>query len=103
MELVISPEASSYIGDRGGRVYLWQEAVGRSWVTDHMGFIDPNRKIPFTPVWFDGVALMLADDLELPGSIRIRLNRVPRRLRVEWEGERWGRRGGAEGAADYGG
>jgi hypothetical protein len=67
-----------------------------------MAFIDPSREIAFTPVWGDGVALMLADDLEPPKSISIRLNRFPRRVRVEWDGERWGWRGGAEGAPSGG-
>jgi hypothetical protein len=102
MELVITPEAASYIGSRGGRLYLWQEAVGKSWATDHSAFIDPSREIAFTPVWVDGVALMLADDLEPPTSIRIGLSRFPRRVGVEWDGERWGWRGGAEGAPNGG-
>ncbi len=99
----MTPEATGYIGDRGGRLYLWQTAVGKSWAADHMGFIDPGRETPFTPVWVEGVTLMLAEDLELPQSIRIRVDRIPRRLHVEWDGQRWGWRGGALGADSGGG
>src|SRR5262249_51460093 len=97
VDIAVTPEAAGYIGDRGGRVYLWQVPVGKSWATDHMAFIDPGGEIPFELVWIDGVALMLAEDLELPRSIHVRLDRIPRRLRVEWDGLPWGRRGGGDG------
>lgn len=61
-----------------------------------MGFDDPSRGVEFTLVWAGGVAVMLADDLEEPQSVRIRLARVPRRLRIDWDGETWGWRGGAD-------
>ncbi|MFL5915604.1 MAG: hypothetical protein ACJ752_08205 [Gaiellaceae bacterium] len=99
MELVVSQEAADYIGERGGRLYLWQEPVGKSWAADHIAFVDPSRGIPFTVVWIGGVAVMLAEDLEPPQSLRLRLrlDHFPRRLHVEWDGARWGWRGGAEG------
>jgi hypothetical protein len=103
VELEITQEAADYIGERGGRLYLWQEAAGRSWATDRMGFTDPSRGARFVSVWGDGVALMLADGLEMPRRVRIRLGRIPRRLHIDWDGERWGRRGGALGAPDVGG
>ena len=49
-----------------------------------MAFVDPSRGIPFTVVWVGGVAVMLAEDLEPPQSLRLRLDRIPRRLHVEW-------------------
>jgi hypothetical protein len=96
VELVVTPEAAEYIGDRGGRLYLWQEPVGNAWVTDHMAFMDPSRGTSFIPNWVGGVAVMLGEELELPESVRIRLGRIPRRLHIEWDGERWGRRGSAD-------
>jgi hypothetical protein len=95
VELVVTPEAAEYIGDRGGRLYLWQEPVGNAWVTDHMAFIDPSRG-DFIPNWVGGVAVMLGEDLELPQGVRISLGSISRRLHIEWDGERWGRRGSAD-------
>ncbi len=45
---------------------------------------------------------MLADDLELPQSVSIRLDRIPHRLHIEWDGARWGWRGYAEGGGSGG-
>jgi hypothetical protein len=97
VELAVTQEAADFIGERGGRLYLWQEPVGRSWTADHVAFVDPSRGIRFTEAWAGGVAVMLADDLESPRSVRIRLDRIPHRLHIEWDGARWGRRGYGEG------
>jgi hypothetical protein len=96
VELGVTPEAAKYIGERGGHLYLWQESVGRTWAADHLAFEDPSLGIPFTAVWVGGIGVMLAEDLELPQRIRIRLDRIPRRLHIEWDGARWGWRGGAD-------
>jgi len=97
VELEITQESADFIGERGGRLYLWQETVGKSWATDHVAFVDPGRGIRFTATWAAGVAVLLADDLELPRRVRIRLDHIPRRLHVEWDGARWGQRGRAMG------
>jgi hypothetical protein len=98
VELEVSPDAAGYIGERGGRLYLWQERVGHAWATDHMSFDDPRLGVAFNPVWVDGgVALMLAEDLEPPRSVLVRLRRIPRGLQVEWDGKTWGWRGDAAG------
>ena len=96
VELQVSQDAAGYIRERGGRLYLWQEAVGKAWASDHMGFDDPRHGVAFSPVWTDGgVALMLAEDLDAPRSVFVRLRRVPRGLHVEWDGRTWGWRGDA--------
>jgi hypothetical protein len=96
VEVGVTPEAADYIGAHGGRLYLWQESVNGDWSTDQRAFDDPGRQITFTPVWVGGVAVMLADNLERPKVLRIRLDRFLHRLHVEWDGERWGWRGGAD-------
>jgi hypothetical protein len=98
VELAVTQEAADYIGAKGGRLYLWQEPVGKNWAADHVAFIEPRGGIPFTAAWVSGVAVMIADDLDLPQRVRITLRRIPRRLRIEWDGERWGQRGRAEAA-----
>jgi len=40
---------------------------------------------------------MLAEDLEPPRSVLVRLRRIPRGLQVEWDGKTWGWRGDAAG------
>jgi hypothetical protein len=96
VEVGVTREAADYIGGRGGRLYLWQELVSGAWASDHMGFEDPARGITFNPVWVAGIAVMLADDLDRPESLRIRVDRFPHRLDVDWDGGRWGWRGGAD-------
>jgi hypothetical protein len=96
VEVGVTPEAADYISQRGGRIYLWQGTVGAAWAADHMSFDDPGDGITFTPVWVAGVAVMLADDLDRPKSLRVRIDRFPHRLHVEWDGVRWGWRGSAD-------
>jgi hypothetical protein len=96
VEIGVTPEAADYISDRGGRLYLWQESVNADWSADHHAFVDPGRGGTFTPVWVGGVAVMLADDLERPKTLRIRIDRFLRHLHIEWDGARWGWRGGAD-------
>lgn len=96
VELGVTPEAAAYISERGGRLYLWQESVNAGWATDHKAFADPGRGSTFTAVWVGGVAVMLADDLERPKTLRIRIDRVLHRLHIDWDGARWGWRGGAD-------
>jgi hypothetical protein len=70
------------------------------WSADHTAFEDPSAGMTFTAVWVAGVAVMLADDLERPMKLRIRLDRLPRRrLYIDWDGARWGWRGDAVGAS----
>jgi hypothetical protein len=98
VDVGVTPEAAEYISLRGGRLYLWEDAVGRAWAVDRSAFVDPGRGITFRTVGAGGVALMLAADLEEPKTLQIRVDRLPHRLHVEWDGARWGWRGGAEGA-----
>jgi hypothetical protein len=95
VELTVTPDAAAYIADRGGRLYLWQEGVNAAWATDRQAFDDPGGEARFNAEWANGVAVMLADDLERPETLRIRLHRFRRHLRVEWDGAHWGWRGSA--------
>jgi hypothetical protein len=95
VEVGVTPGAAEYISQKGGGLYLWEDALGRAWAVDRSAFVDPGGGITFRAVWVSGVALMLADDLEEPKTLRIRVDRLPHRLHVEWDGARWGWRGGA--------
>jgi hypothetical protein len=65
--------------------------------THHRAFEIHDEGLP-SPRWADGgVALVLAENLEAPRSVHIRLGRLPRHVHVEWDGARRGWRGDAEG------
>lgn len=95
----MAPEAAEYITERGGRLFLWQESVNADWATDQKAFDDPGARITFTPIWVGGVEVMLADDLDRPETLRIHIDRFLHRLHIEWDGQRWGWRGGADASA----
>jgi hypothetical protein len=96
MDFALTEEAAAYISERGSRLFLWQEPVGNGWAADRQAFNDPNLGVQFAAFEARGVAILLAEDLEQPKTMRIRLDRLRRRLYIEWDGARWGRRG--EGA-----
>jgi hypothetical protein len=93
VELALTDDAADYISARGSRLFLWQEPVGKGWSADGAAFEDPNRGTPFTAFQIEGVTVLLADDLDRPTKLRIRLDRLPRRIHIEWDGARWSRRG----------
>jgi hypothetical protein len=89
----ITAAAAERIIARGGRLYLWQEEVG-AWLADHASFDEPAipafRRIPA------GLVTLLIDArVTLPRRLRVSAVRVvPGRVRVEWDGQTWGARGG---------
>jgi hypothetical protein len=95
--LVITSEAADYIAERGSRLYVWQEQIGHAWFVDRVGFHDPNRGLSFSSIPISGVTLLLASDLDPPETLHVGMNRLPRRLRIEWDGKPWGARGTVEG------
>jgi hypothetical protein len=100
VELGVTSEAAHYISERGSRLYLWQEAVGKSWASDRVAFEDPNRGTRFASFQVGGISILMADDLERPKRLRVKLDRLPRhRLHIDWDGTRWGWRGEATGGS----
>lgn len=97
IEIEVTQGAAERIVAHGGRLYIWQEEVG-AWLADHLSFDEPDvpalRRIPA------GLVTLLIDArIELPKRLRVSALRFPPgRLRVEWDGQVWGARGGADGA-----
>jgi hypothetical protein len=94
LEVEITTAATERITARGGRLYLWQEEVSGAWLADRASFDEPAipafRRIPVGLV-----TLMIDASVELPERLKISAVRlVPGRVRVEWDGEVWGARGG---------
>jgi hypothetical protein len=92
----VSDWAAGHIAARGGRLYLWQQPVGRAYVRDRSGFQDPNIGVGFRALPAAEIDILVADDLELPEQLTLRRALWPPwKLRIEWNGETWGVRGRA--------
>ena len=99
MRVFASSKALRTIREQGGRLYLWQEPFGGSFVTDHYGFEDPNRACSFVEHDLEGEFHVLIErGLEPPNELRLATTLLtPRKLKILWDGERWGWRGIADG------
>jgi hypothetical protein len=97
MEIGITREAAAYVGERGSRLYLWQEPIGRAWAADRLSFDDPNCGLPFRSFRVGEVTILVGEDVEPPQTLYVSLRRVRLGLRIEWDGRTWGWRGDSEG------
>ena len=96
VSIEVSADAAQLIVDHGGRLYLWQTGVGAGWVQDHWSF-DPPPDTQFVKFPAGLIAVYLADRLEPPRTLRLGVGHVRRsKLRIEWDRETWGWRGGAD-------
>jgi hypothetical protein len=93
--LEISDRASVLIRNAGGRLWLWQEEVGNSWLTDKHGFAEPNEQQRFAVLHGDeGIQVLVPEAAHLPATIKITTHWLfRRRLRIECDGDQWGARG----------
>ena len=91
--VTITPDAEALIDAAGGALYLWQEPFNDAFVIDKLSTEQP-RGIEFRTFESQGVAVCVATDVARPREIQVGVSRRPRRrIRVNWDGERWGRRG----------
>jgi hypothetical protein len=96
--LEVTAEAAQTIVDHGGTVFLWQEDVGHEWVRDRLSFDKPNTVVAFQRIPAGLVLVLIAEGIELPESLKLGTTRLlPSRLKVDWDGETWGRRGTGDG------
>jgi hypothetical protein len=89
----VTPEAAVRIRRRGGRLFLWQQPVGRAFVREQLQFDRVLGPWEFVCVGVEGVEVCLAGGM--PGAeVRVEASRWPRGgVRVYVDGKRWGRRG----------
>ncbi len=102
-EISATHEAAAEIRARGGKLYLWQEDFSRDWVLDKLATTAPVLDIEFEALRGDGFDVLYDATLRAPARVKIELGHVPRRrLKVFWDGARWGWRGGADGGGPDG-
>ena len=96
--------AHDLIVREGRRVFIWQRPWGRDYLFDRWSFRRPDGPTAWVPVVHsDGIEINVADDVDLPDTIRIDVAPLrPKRPRVEWGDEIWRARGEAVGG-DSGG
>ena len=98
MEVHVSPEAATFVRERGGALYLWTDDVGSAFEHDRVEF-EPPEGMEVDLVWSDLFELYVERDFPLPDTVRISFRRWPRRrLRIWWGDALWtwrGRWGGA--------
>ncbi len=96
MEIGVTRDAAAYIAERGSRIYLWQEPFGRAWDIDRVALDDPSLRISFSGFPISGVTVLVAGNVDPPKTLYVSVQRFPHaRLRIEWDGDAWGSRGGA--------
>ena len=100
----VEGEAAQRILRRGGRLFLWQEAVGRAWLRDCLAIGAPPPDVTFDceQDLRAGVEVCVADDVEAR-EIVVRARRWPLRgVRVYVDGKPWGTRGDVAAAGGGG-
>jgi hypothetical protein len=99
----VAQEAAERIRRRGGRLYLWNEPVGRIGVRDRLAFHPPSdRAFECYLHAKRDVQICVPPDFAFSEMI-VRAQRRPfGGVRVYADGKRWGRRGGDAGSAPAG-
>jgi len=98
VDVEVSGAAAEIIVSRGGRLFLWQSSVGEAWLRDRLAFNEPDRPATFRRIPAGLISIMIAEDVELPETLRISAHQLlPRRIPVEWDGRAWGWRGDSDG------
>jgi hypothetical protein len=95
-EISATHEAADEIRAHGAKLYLWLEDFSRDWVIDKLATTAPVPDIEFESLRGDGFDVLYDARMAPPTRLRIEVSHVPRRrLKVFWDGARWGRRGDA--------
>ncbi len=107
MQIGVLSEAARRIRVKRGRLFLWQEPVGRAWVRDRISFDEPPRHLEFKCDHVKEIDVCVAFNVPTPRNVDVKPRRRPfRGVRVYVDGKRWGWRGagtdGATGFADGG-
>jgi hypothetical protein len=91
----VARAAAERIRRRGGRLYLWQTAVGGAWLLDRMAFERPSEVWDFECTESEAVELCVSAGTAVH-EIRVEPSRWPfGGVRVYVDGKRWGWRGPA--------
>ena len=102
MDVKATTEALSYVLERGGRLFLWTKSFGAAWATDKMSTSAPVG-VEFDLVSNEVIEIHVEHGLDLPEMLRLELRRRPRHgLKIQWDEQVWGKRGGAEGGTGAG-
>jgi hypothetical protein len=89
----VSPKAAAQISQRGGRLYLWEQAVGDAFVRDRLAFDRVAGPWDFECVESAGVEVCIDRGVGA-SEIRVEPRGWPLRGVRAWvDGKRWGRRG----------
>ena len=97
MKAYVSHNAATWIRERGGALYLWDDDLG-DFGRDRIATSDPGG-VEFVGSYAgEGVTVYIDTRDPPPEGIRVELRRRPfRGVRVYWDGVRWGRRGTSVG------
>jgi Bacterial PH domain len=91
--VTISHEAEDFIAGHGGSLFLWQEGFNATFAIDKVSTHEPTN-VEFMTLSHERIAVRIGRDVPRPHQLDVSLARWPRRrVRVTYDGERWGRRG----------
>jgi hypothetical protein len=81
-DIRISPRARAFIDERGGRLFVWTESVGRAWLRVKASTSRPYDASEFEEWVVAGVRVFLASGASDVRSLKIGLRRFPRQKLV---------------------